>query len=443
MNEEPANHVVKPLPRKKVRWSRLRGLTGVVGAWVMNLAPFGVMARNVCAPGFNCHGCPWATAACPVGVLAFSSSIRTIPVMAVSMLLAIGVGLGRLVCGFICPFGWFQDLVHRFPSPRLRLPRWTRLGKYLALLLLVFICPFFLGMESSGYLQVSKPKVDKEPENQLRVTITVKNLGPVPISGVNLVASYMPLAQGGSGGDDVGGDIFSDEDQELDVGEPAFDSPAFDLPEDSTDDEVPTFEFDPETVVDTEPAEPDAESGFPQSFSEVVVAPGEEVVLPSFVIPNRLSSANLTVTSPQSIPGLTTPYDLYYCKICPTGTLTAHLPRYFQPELSASGGIIGLARNNVLRLSILGIFLIAMVLVSRPFCQTFCPLGAIYGLLARLSIFRMRLVADLCIHCGACDKVCPVDLDVRREVGGPECISCGDCRRACSKNALERKFGLG
>jgi polyferredoxin len=98
--------------------------------------------------------------------------------------------------------------------------------------------------------------------------------------------------------------------------------------------------------------------------------------------------------------------------------------------------------RHALRLGLLLLFLVLMVLVSRPFCRTFCPLGATYALLSRLALWRVRFTAEKCVDCGLCSRVCPTDLDVPKEAGGPECIACGDCIRACPKGAIDRKFGL-
>ena len=35
------------------------------------------------------------------------------------ILILFGVLLGRFICGFLCPFGWFQELLHKIPSPKL------------------------------------------------------------------------------------------------------------------------------------------------------------------------------------------------------------------------------------------------------------------------------------------------------------------------------------
>ena len=83
-----------------------------------------------------------------------------------------------------------------------------------------------------------------------------------------------------------------------------------------------------------------------------------------------------------------------------------------------------------------------MVLSSRPFCRTLCPLGAIYGLVSRVSLARIEVDKNACDNCGACDNVCPVELDVTNEAGGAECIACGDCIAACTKGAIRWRFGL-
>jgi polyferredoxin len=250
---------------------------------VFNMGAFGVFLKKAPCPGFNCHGCPWATAACPVGVVSFGLSVRALPALAIGTVLAIGAAVGRLVCAFACPFGLLQELLYRFPTRKFGLPRWTRYVKYAALALLVVLLPYLLGFERS---------------TQLR---------------------------------------------------------------------------------------------------------------------------------------------LYYCKVCPNGTLTATLPAVLR---GTTTDLYAAAGSLVFRFGILALFLALMVLVSRGFCRTFCPLGAMYGLASRLAVWRVRVDETACTTCGLCDKTCPVGLDVKSEAGGAECIACGECIRACPKGAVERKFGL-
>lgn len=168
----------------------------------------------------------------------------------------------------------------------------------------------------------------------------------------------------------------------------------------------------------------------------VAVAPGARAELPPVSIPNRLAEAELAVASPlaelRQDPGLH-----YYCTTCPVGTLEAVVPTLVGGEAPA-----GYLRRNGLRLGILAGFLVLMWLASRPFCRGFCPLGAIYGLTARAAISRIALDASHCIDCGACRRACPAELDVPKEVGGPECIACGDCITACPEGGIHRRFGF-
>lgn len=340
---------------------------------VLNLRPF-VALRGACGPALNCHGCPWSTTACPVGVVAFGSAMHALPAMAIGTILAIGIVFGRLVCAFVCPFGLVQDLLHRIPGPKLRLPRWWRWGKYAVLALTVVILPFALGFRVDGFLAFAKPKVDKA-DSDIRVTASVRNPSPEAVHGVVFDLVWRDLA-------------------------------------------------DPSKVLER----------LPQAMPEVTVEPGAELALPVVTIPNRLAEANLGIESDlaqvRQEPGLH-----YFCTTCPAGTLEAVvLPAVVRGEAPP-----GWAGRNALRLGILAGFLVLMWLASRPFCRGFCPLGAFYGLTARFAIVRMGVDHSQCTQCGSCTTVCPAELDVPREVGGPECIACGDCMQACPQQGITRR----
>lgn len=362
---------------------RLRTWTGLASVWILHLGAFGWMQRNVCTPGFACHGCRWATFACPIGVMAHGSVVRAIPALAIATILAVGMAVGRLLCGFACPFGWLQDCLHKIPSPKIRLHKSLRYIKYAALVLLVFVFPYLSGQVIEGYLAMNgKPKPNKTEFGDVTLTVFLENRGTTPVQGVDLTAVY-----------------YSNED-----GSEIYRSPE-------------PFHFD------------------------VTVAPGKSQVLDVTPIPNKLAEASIGIECKQSVFRAELRNDLYYCKTCPVGTLTAHLPRYLEPE-KAEGGVYGLASSNALRLAVLGFFLILMVLATRPFCRTFCPLGALYGLCSRFAFLRICVDQESCVKCGLCDKVCPVELDVRKEAGGPECIACGDCIKSCNKKSISRKAGI-
>ena len=103
--------------------------------------------KTVCVPGLNCYSCPAASGACPIGAfqaVAGSSKFR-FSCYITGFLILLGVLLGRLICGFLCPFGWFQELLHRIPTRKLstkKLRPMTYL-KYVILLVMVVLLPAF------------------------------------------------------------------------------------------------------------------------------------------------------------------------------------------------------------------------------------------------------------------------------------------------------------
>lgn len=95
--------------------------------------------KGVCVPGLNCYSCPGAVAACPLGSLqtALLSSKYKFPYYILGLLLLFGVLLGRVVCGFLCPFGLIQELLYRIPSKKLHKNKWTKRLSYLKYLIFV------------------------------------------------------------------------------------------------------------------------------------------------------------------------------------------------------------------------------------------------------------------------------------------------------------------
>lgn len=126
--------------------------------------------KGLCTPGLNCYACPLALASCPMGTLQHLIVIRRFPLYLLGYLGVIGGVVGRMVCGWFCPFGFLQDLLYRIPVPKFRLPRPTRYFKYLVLLLLVVAAPLFLyepwfcRLCPQGGLQAGVPLVAIYPE---------------------------------------------------------------------------------------------------------------------------------------------------------------------------------------------------------------------------------------------------------------------------------------
>lgn len=238
--------------------------------------------KNFCNPGINCYSCPAARTACPIGAMqAVSGSPRFgISFYVLGFVLALGVIFGRAVCGYLCPFGLIQELLHKIPSPKKRICKPLTYIKYVLLVVFVLLMPALLT-------------------------------------------------------DDFG------------TGAPAF------------------------------------------------------------------------------------------CKyICPAGTLEGGIPILLKhPELRAQlGGLF------TLKAVILVITLAGCVICCRFFCKTMCPLGAIYGLLNKISLYRLRVDKDSCVSCGVCSKVCPMDVDPAETPDSAECIRCGKCAAACPHSAICLSF---
>lgn len=85
-------------------------------------------AKGVCVPGLNCYSCPGAVGACPLGSLqaAIGSPAKKFPFYVLGTLLLFGTLLGRMVCGFLCPFGLVQELLYKIPTKKLKKSRATR-----------------------------------------------------------------------------------------------------------------------------------------------------------------------------------------------------------------------------------------------------------------------------------------------------------------------------
>lgn len=107
--------------------------------------------KGVCVPGLNCYSCPGAIASCPLGSLqtALLSSKYKFPYYILGMLLLFGVVLGRVVCGFLCPFGLLQELLYKIPSKKLKKNKWTKrlsVLKYIILVVFVIGIPLILAV---------------------------------------------------------------------------------------------------------------------------------------------------------------------------------------------------------------------------------------------------------------------------------------------------------
>lgn len=96
--------------------------------------------KNICTPGLNCYSCPGASGACPLGAFqnALASSKTRAPYYVFAIILLYGILFGRWICGFLCPMGLIQELLHKIPTPKLKKGKVTRALSFLKYVILVF-----------------------------------------------------------------------------------------------------------------------------------------------------------------------------------------------------------------------------------------------------------------------------------------------------------------
>ncbi len=127
----------------------------------------------------------------------------------------------------------------------------------------------------------------------------------------------------------------------------------------------------------------------------------------------------------------------YFCKyICPAGSLEGGVPLVLlNPAMRATVGWLYAWKNFLLVLTI-----VLSIIIYRPFCKVICPLGAIYSLFNKLSVYRYKVDMDKCISCGRCAKVCFMNVDPVKDANHLECIRCGKCKQACPTDAISSGF---
>ena len=240
--------------------------------------------KRFCVPGLNCYSCPGALGACPIGAMqaVISGNRHNFSFYVFGILALFGVLLGRLVCGFLCPFGWLQELLHKIPTRKLRVKR----------------------------------AVDR----------------PLRLFKYGVLALFV-------------------------------------------------------------------------------------LALPAFAVDAF---------------GLGAPW---FCKwICPAGTLEGGIPLV----LSNASLRAGLGFTFWWKISLLALTLLFSVLIYRPFCKYVCPLGAFYALFNRWSLVRLAVDRERCTACGACERACPMQVDILKNINSAECIRCGRCASVCPQGAIDR-----
>lgn len=106
--------------------------------------------KKICVPGLNCYSCPGALGSCPIGSLqaVINTAKYRMSLYVFGLISLFGILMGKFVCGWLCPFGLFQDLLHKIPLKKYVVPKKAnnilKYFKYFFLIVFVILMPMFL-----------------------------------------------------------------------------------------------------------------------------------------------------------------------------------------------------------------------------------------------------------------------------------------------------------
>jgi polyferredoxin len=133
--------------------------------------------KAACVPILNCWGCPLSLFSCPIGGLQHFFNLQLFPFYILGFFGAVGMLVGRMVCGWLCPFGLFQDLLYKIKSFKWKLPNWMTYLKYAVLIgvagIIAWISgePWFCKLCPAGILEAGIPLVLVDTTGDIRALV--------------------------------------------------------------------------------------------------------------------------------------------------------------------------------------------------------------------------------------------------------------------------------
>ena len=76
----------------------------------------------------------------------------------------------------------------------------------------------------------------------------------------------------------------------------------------------------------------------------------------------------------------------------------------------------------------LAVLLLATVFVKNLYCRFLCPVGALLGVISKLTVFKIKRWSE-CNTCKICEKTCEWGAIRGPKIIEAECVRCDDCER--------------
>jgi len=119
----------------------------------------------------------------------------------------------------------------------------------------------------------------------------------------------------------------------------------------------------------------------------------------------------------------------------------------FRDGTTGSTAVLWFVIGNLAYYAI-GIALAYTLKDNRAFCKYVCPVTVPLKLTSRFSLLKIGGTDRECNDCGACTKMCPMDVRIPeyilngQRVLSTECSLCQTCITVCARDALKLSFGF-
>ena len=139
--------------RRVVQWMFLFLLNpfiilGILGIMTIDVFQEQYQKMEIVFPVMNCYACPAAAMSCPIGAMGNLFAHGMFPFLVIGIFFIVGALVGKMFCGWVCPFGLVQELLYKIPGKKISLPKFTTYFKYVFLVVTVIIIPILWGTKT-------------------------------------------------------------------------------------------------------------------------------------------------------------------------------------------------------------------------------------------------------------------------------------------------------